>query len=866
MMQLIERDGFLELLKTQFERSSTLEGHCIFLGGEAGIGKTALIRAFSGELENNSRVLNGTCDALFTPRPLAPLYDIALQMQSNLMNETGSFPDRTDLFSKFFQELNDFKKPLLMVFEDIHWADEATLDFIKFFARRITHTRCLFILTYRNNEIHPQHPLRNIFGQLPADSFTRMQLTPLSREAVDKMAAKKGWNGENVFHISGGNPFYVNEILASYSPGIPDNIRDSILSVYNRQNEKSKQAWEILSIMPTGLELIYLEKLDPSLSMAAADSLHAGILILKEGLIFFKHELYRRTIESSLSPLLRVSLNKKILDSFLENFEQQGEIERIVHHAKNANVYDAVVIYAPRAAMAAAAIGAHIEAAKLYHSSIEYYQGRDKDLLTDLYERYAYECYLTNKIREAIIYIGKALNIWKEKNDPGKAGNCLWFLSRLWWYEASHKQAESFAQLAVEILENQPSSQAKGMAFSNMSQFRMLSGLTEEALFWGEKALQIAMELNDQRVLSHVLNNIGTVEMWIPSSQKKGMAHLEESLAIAQKNAYHEYTARAYTNLSNCGMDIKEYAYAEKMLEEGIQYCEERNLYALMSCLVSCKARLHLEQGRWSEALSIAENLIRDENLVPIAKIEVLVMAAKIKMRRGEEGALALLMEAKPKAFGILELEYMIPVMVALLEYEWITGEPVMEEKDIQQTISMTGRMGNIYKNSEFTYWLSKAGRKEIQLPAYYDGYRMHNKKAAAAAAIEWARLGCPYERALALFEGSEEDKKRAVSIVHALGALAIFEKLKQSLRASGVKNIPRGLRKSTQSNSALLTGRELDVLQLLKEGLQNKEIASRLFISPKTVDHHISSTLFKLDVSTRVKAVQEAVKLGILK
>ena len=85
-------------------------------------------------------------------------------------------------------------------------------------------------------------------------------------------------------------------------------------------------------------------------------------------------------------------------------------------------------------------------------------------------------------------------------------------------------------------------------------------------------------------------------------------------------------------------------------------------------------------------------------------------------------------------------------------------------------------------------------------------------------------------------------------------------------MRSGGIKKIPRGLRESTKTNPAQLTNRELDILQLLQKAVQNKEIAQTLFISPKTVDHHISSILFKLDVNSRVKAVGEAIRLGILK
>src|SRR6185437_8217291 len=98
---------------------------------------------------------------------------------------------------------------------------------------------------------------------LPFDAFSRLQLTPLSRQAVDKMAEEKGYSGEDVYCISGGIPFYVNEILASYSPGVPDNVKDSVLSVFNRHNEKTRRVWEILSVLPTGIETRYLEKMVP---------------------------------------------------------------------------------------------------------------------------------------------------------------------------------------------------------------------------------------------------------------------------------------------------------------------------------------------------------------------------------------------------------------------------------------------------------------------------------------------------------------------------------------------------------------------------------------------------------------------------
>jgi DNA-binding CsgD family transcriptional regulator len=865
-MELIERAGFLTTLHSKLKDVAEGEGHCVLVSGEAGIGKTSLLRAFCKEKNNGAQVYIGTCDALFTPRPLAPLYDIVWQMKGDSWENTGTREDRAELFNRFFHELGQRTTTALIVFEDIHWADEATLDFIKFLARRITRVHCLFVLTYRDDEIHSRHPLRNVLGQLPPDSFTRLQLMPLSRPAVDKLAGEKGYSGEDVYSISGGNPFYVNEILASYSPGVPDNIKDSILSVFNRQDEKTKRVWEILAVLPTGLETSYLEKMEPFYATAVEQCLDAKILLIKEGRIIFKHELYRRTIEASLSPLLRVALNRRILDLLCSDFEAGGETERIIHHAKNANAYDLVVHHAPLAAAKASCVGAHIEASKLYFTAIEYYQGKDKDQLVRFYESYAYECYLTNRVREAIVYQGKALNIWKEKKDIEKIGNSMWFLSRLWWFDGNRKQAESYGLQAIEALSDQPSSRAKAMAYSNMSQLKMLSDQIVECIHWGENAIVIANELKDDEILCHALNNVGAVQMRVPAYKEKGVQLLRKSLDIALRNSYHEHAARAYTNLGSDSTRVKDYKFAKEILEEGIRYCEERELDSWRTYMLSCKARLLLETGDWKEAAGIADALLEKEDQSPIVLIGALIVTATVKMRKGEMDVLPLLLKARKMAFEAMELQRILPALVALLEYEWLTGVTFIEMEAIEYAVGLIGQTGGHPENCLFEFWLLKTRQQQVPFQNDNWGYHFENHKIALKYAHRWAQLGCPYEQAIALFEGGEEDKKKALSLVNQLGANAVYEKMKLEMRNSGIKSIPRGLRKTTLANPALLTDRELGILELLKEGLQNKEIGSRLFISAKTVDHHISSVLFKLEVKSRVKAVQEALRLGILK
>ncbi|HLI93581.1 MAG TPA: LuxR C-terminal-related transcriptional regulator, partial [Puia sp.] len=769
------------------------------------------------------------------------------------------------LFNEFLQRFDQEAGPSLIVFEDIHWADEATLDFIKFLARRISRIRCLFILTWRDEEIHGTQPLRQLPGQLPPHSFTRIRLAPLSRKAVEAMAAAKGYRGEDVHGISGGNPFYVQEILASYSPGIPENIKDSILSVYNRFDPETRSVCELLSVVPTGLETGYLEQLEPGYAAALAACLESGIILLKDGRLFFKHELYRRTIEASLSPFTRISLNKRVLTCCVGSFERNGEIERIIHHAKNANDHEAVVQYAPRAAAQAAALGAHVEASKLYYSAIEYYQGKEKDVLVGFYESYAYECHLTNRVREAIIYQQKAANIWKEKGDPERMGNSLSFLSRLWWFDGNRRQAERYAKEAIDTLATRAPSRSKAMAFSNMAQLKMLSDQTVECMHWGEEAIAIAKELEADDILSHAYNNVGSVQMRVPAYRKKGLDLLQLSLDIALRHSFHEHAARAYSNIASNSIQLKDFAFATRILNEGIQYCEEKQLDSWRTYMLSWRARLLLDTGCWSEAAEIAAQLIANESHASIVKIGALVVMGTIRLRTHQPDALAYLMEAKTKAFESMELQRILPALTALLEYEWITGKAILEKAAIECTIGLLSQGGTLRESSEFDFWFFKTRGQQIPIHPVDTRYLAGDVAQAVQSAAGWEKLGCPYEQALFLFEGDEASKRRAIGIVQRLGAIAVFEKMKCDMRSGGIRSIPRGSRKSTLENPAQLTERELGVLDLLKDGLANKEIGSRLFISAKTVDHHISAILFKLDVGSRTAAVKEAIRRGIL-
>jgi DNA-binding CsgD family transcriptional regulator len=687
-----------------------------------------------------------------------------------------------------------------------------------------------------------------------------MALQPLSREVVYTMSEAKGYDPHHVYNISGGNPFYVNEILASYSPGIPDTIKDSIISVYNTTSEATQEVWRILSVIPEGMELNRLTEIQPVWKEAIGNCLQKKILVIENDKAVFKHDLYRMAVEESLPLFQRVELNKNILDLFLTSFEEAGEIERIVHYATNAKEFNVVACYAPIAAKQAALHGSHGEAAKLYRLAIEHTDAGEIETV-ELYESYAYECYLTNQINEAIVYQRKALYIREEQRDHTQTGNCLRFLSRLWWFQGNSINAENYAIRAIEILKDQPDSKEKAMAYSNMAQLKMLADRSTECISWGDKAIALATALNDNETLAHALNTVGSALMTLPGSTKKGIEFLQKSLDIALKNSYHEHVARAYTALGSNAVTMKDYAFAEKHLNNGIDYCEIRNLDALRLYMIGWKSRLLLEKGNWKEAYDLANCLLQKDNLLPVIKVVALVIAGTVKMRKGDANAITLLEEAKNISFETNELQRILPALSALLEYEWINDQTLVENSLLEKVITLITASEKIVTKSKFYYWLRKRRSDQFILTAWEEKKQTTFKEEVSF----WKELGCAYEQALRLSEGNDDDKRAALSIMETLGADAVCAKLKMEMRNAGIKKIPRGSRQSTKQNPAGLTVRELEILQFLKEGAQNKEIAAGLFIAPKTVDNHIAKVLFKLDVKTRMKAVQEADRLGIL-
>ncbi|MEO8473899.1 MAG: LuxR C-terminal-related transcriptional regulator [Chryseolinea sp.] len=579
----------------------------------------------------------------------------------------------------------------------------------------------------------------------------------------------------------------------------------------------------------------------------------------------FKHELFRIAIEESLSRYRRKALHSRVLKIMLNS--PTSTLAQLVHHARSAEDKDLVLDLAPKAGKEASSMGAHVEAARFYQTGIDFASDEHPEL-PDLYSSFAYECYLTNQIDIGVMAQEKALALWRERKIDFKIGDALRFLSRLTWFSGERVNATQYGEEAIAVLENGMPTRELALAYSNLSQLNMLHDHRENTIHWGQKAIELAEKMNDPEILSHALNNVGSISMKTSSRRQDGIDMLQESLSIALKHGLQEHAARAFTNRGCFHVLIREYSAAREFLDAGLKYCEDRDLLSWYFYLLGEKTRLLVDTGHWNEAEQIAISLRQNPENLKLTKIGATVSLARIKIRHGEfEEARQLIEECKILASTTGEAYRVMPVIQAELELCWTTKQSIPEQ-EVQDAIKLLPDPTDSWHFTGIAFWMRKC---EMDIPAdgvvqYTGPFKYQSSGDWLTAAEKWKSVGCLFECALTLMEGDEEHQRQGLTLLDQLGATATSEMLKGQMRDRGMRNIPRGPRESTRSNPAQLTTRQIEILLLLKNGAQNKQIADKLFISSKTVDHHISAILAKLEVKSRNLAVAEALKLGILK
>jgi DNA-binding CsgD family transcriptional regulator/tetratricopeptide (TPR) repeat protein len=858
---LLERASELTTLARSLATARDGRGSFVLVSGEAGVGKTALVRAFCDAHRGAARVLWGRCDPLFTPQPLGPLLDIAEAVGGELAEvaqAAGASPYRVAVALR--RELGG-RLPAVVVIDDAQWADQATLDVIRLLAGRLEGVGAAVIVTYRDDELDRWHPLRIVVGEIGAgQAITRIRLNPLSLDAVTSLAERQGASPAELYDKTGGNPFFVTEVLAGSDLGVPLTVRDAVLARAARLSPAAGELLEAVAIVPSQAELWLLDTLIDDVAGRLEECVAGGMLRVRPGSVSFRHELARQAVEAAIGEHRKAGLHRAVLAALAAPPAGPPDLARLAHHADAARDEDALLRFAPLAAARASKLGAHREAAALYGRALCVAAGVPLPVRARLFEGRAAECFLTIQFEAAAEATRRALGCYAELGDHRREGNALRSLSHLFWQVGELAEAKEMALRAVAILEPLGPARELAAAYCQVAVLLIADEDLEGAGVWAARATELAAQTGD----NHSSIDAGRAAGWVEffSGRPGGLEQLERCVGLYEAAGLEADAAITRVVIARTAARFRQYDVAERHITAGLAYCEGIDFDVYRYYLLSWQAKLRLAAGRWDEAARLAGICLGEP--CPFARIHALVALGLVRARRGDPDPWTPLDEALESALPRHELQWIAPVAIARAEAAWLEGR-----NDAALAATDAAFEFSCAKNSPYTtglaYWRWRAGLRPEVPVSDNDPYALEMAGEWARAAELWAMTGCPYESALALASSGDDDALRqALTELQQLDARPAADVVARKLHERGVRGLPRGPSRETRNNPANLTTREVGVLALVAQGLHNADIAERLFVSPKTVDHHVSAILRKLGVRTRGEAGAEAVRLGL--
>jgi DNA-binding CsgD family transcriptional regulator len=848
-MALLERRMALQALAEAADQARAGDGRLILITGEAGVGKTALLARFH-ESVPDAAWAEGACDGLVTPLPLGPLYEIAAQFGGDLRVMIRSAPSRIDLFAALLQRLESPSTLDVVVLEDLHWADEATVDLLRYVGRRIGSTRSLVIATYRSDDLPERHPLRVALGDLAVRPSTRrIELLPLSRDGVGRLAARTEVDPDELFAVTGGNAFFVMEVLRSGLRTVPPSARDSVLGRALRSGPAARGALDAAALMGRFIDVPTLREVADVAEPVVAELLAGGLLVDDGGLLRFRHEIARRTIEEAVPVHRRIEIHRRILEVLQRRGRDDPTL--LAFHAAAAGEHALVLQHAPRAAAAAIALRSHREAAAHLELAVAAAAALGAPEEAGFCDSLAIELATIDRVEDAEQVGRRALRLWGEAHDRLREGDALRRLSRVLWRRCRSDDAVDAAERALAMLEPLGDSSELGFALAALAGQRMLRGRAHEAIDLARRAAAMGEWFGLPALTSDALD---TEACALAAQDREWEPVLRRALAIATEAGAEEQAARAYANLAGLLCDEYRSRDALPILTDADAYCSGRDLETYLSVIRGLRALVLLRRGRWNDAVAIARQLLQPPLGSPINTITPLIVIGLGAARLGTDEVWGPLDAALDAAVASAEPDRVAAVRLARAEACWLEGRLAAAQAEAREADLLAPTLPS-HLAGAVAVWLNRLGLdppgREVVPP-----FALELQQRFVEAADAWFDEDCPYLAALALLGSRrEQDLRRAFEVLHALGAERTQRIVRAKLRAIGATAVPTGARSAALAHPAGLTGREQEVLQELRLGRSNAEIAARLVISVKTVDHHVTRIFAKLGVHSRGEA-----------
>jgi DNA-binding CsgD family transcriptional regulator len=639
--------------------------------------------------------------------------------------------------------------------------------------------------------------------------------------------------------------------------GVPSTVRDAVLARAARLGPAGRAVLDAASVIGARIDPAMLERLLGGAVDGLAECMQVGVLEADGCGIAFRHELAREAVLADVDPARRRELNRLAFEELKGAGNRRSDLALLVQYAAGAGDAASVLDYGIAAARAAASVGAHRQAAAHYARVMEHAADRPLAERAGYCEAYAEECTIVDELSEAERGRRLAIALWQEAGDRLKEGENLAELAWPLVRGGRNAAAEETSRAAIAVLEQLPPSRQLANAYRIQAHLTMLDRDVPVAVRLGNQASELAERFDDKLTIAAAENVIGSA--LLVSGHDMGLAHLERSIALGEAMGLDSVVGNGHMNAGASFGEQYRLAEAERHIAEGIAYTAERDLDYANHYMHAWLAFIRLYQGRWKEAAEIASGVIGRPNTSAISRIVALVALGRVQARRGEVDPGPVLDEALELAAQTGTLQRLAPVRAARAEAAWLAGDGKRAAAEAGAAYELATRHCHRWFTGELMLWRRLGGEK-IDLPTWAaPAFLWQAKGDWRRAAAAWENLGCVYEQARALADGDTAAQISALEMFTNLGAGPAAAALRQRLRGAGMRKIPRGPRASTRQNPFGLTTRELQILGCLSSGLTNNRIGAKLHVSPKTVDHHVSSVLSKLGAASRGEAAQIA-------
>jgi DNA-binding CsgD family transcriptional regulator/tetratricopeptide (TPR) repeat protein len=715
--------------------------------------------------------------------------------------------------------------------------------------------------TYRDDEIDSAHPLRMVIGDLATrETILRLSVEPLSIEAVRSLARDTPVDPDHLHRMTGGNAFYVTEVLAA-GTGFPRSVQDAVLARVSRLQPPTRRVVEAVSVAPRDLSILHASALAGARSIHVDEATNSAVLIGTGDRLRFRHDLARAAVESSIPTASRLDLHRRMIGLLSE--ENPPDLARLAHHAAMAEAGELVAEYGPLAAKEASTRGAHREAVAFYEETLAHSSRLTADQVAAIRFDLGLELAIVDRQAEALEHQLLALEHYRETGDRWATAGTLVSLGSRYWANRQTGRARESIDEALAIYGSLDAGEELAFALYVSASTFMLSRNRDAARRDVARCAGKASEVGSDRVGRLAVLTEGTIEI-VVGDPDRGVELLREAYERSSRAGDDRAAVIALGMLGSGGGEARRYDEAIEALEMDIRRGLELDEDYGVAYSRAWMARIAFEQGRWDDtavyADLVAEGPAGRGSISPVTALGAL---GRVRVRRGDPAGREALEEALALGKGG-EMQHLWPPLCGLAELAWLEGRSEDIPRILERVFAEALNADSVWARGEVGFWMWKAGAISAAPDRAAAPFDLHMRGEWREAAEEWRRIGCPYEQALALAEGDTEAMLVSIEMFDRLGARPAATMTRSRLRERGVESIPRGPRPQTTANPFHLTARQMEVLTLIGDGLSNGEIADRLFISKKTVEHHVSAVLAKLGISTRAKAIARAESLRL--